>query len=217
MRIIIQATLFVALLAWSPIAYAQLTFGVEGGYTRAWEDYGDIDLPNNAEIHIHSFNVSALAYYRIHRYISIGVEPGFIRRGAACEPGWQPIFDGDTKLLLNYVEMPLMCSANIPLFKSPFELMARTGYGASYLASAERQTMNFSDGSITPIDVPLGAGSDFRRWDHGWYNSLGLAYSFGPHLIYLNSDFYFGLTDADRFNQSRNRNLNLNLGYLIRL
>ncbi|MEL6865682.1 MAG: outer membrane beta-barrel protein [Bacteroidota bacterium] len=214
---IIKSMIFFALLAWSPMAIAQFSFGVEGGFTRAWEDYGDVDLPEDAEIHIDGFNISALAYYRIHRYISLGVEPGFVRRGAACIPGWEPIFTGDTKLLLNYVEMPLMCSANIPLFKSPFEIIARTGYGFSYLASAEEQFTNFADGSVISDEVPLGENSRLNRWDHGWYNTFGVAYAFGPHQVFLNTDFFLGFKDADRFNTSQNRNVNLNVGYMIRL
>lgn len=200
--------------------HAQWSIGVEGGYTNAWEEYGDVGLPEDAEIDVSGFNVSGLAYFQLSKHFKIGVEPGFIQRGAACVPGWQPIFEADTKLFLNYVEAPVMISGNIPLFKSKFEIFAKAGYGASYLTSAFREEMVVLPDGDVPVNrtkMELGEDSMLNRWDHGVYGSFGFGYNMGIHQIFVASDYYMGLTDAERFNQSENRNVNFNIGYMISL
>ena len=81
----------------------------------------------------------------INKYIEFGVEPGFIRRGAACVPGWngginpEPIFPGDSKFVLDYIEMPIMAKFNLPLFKDKFEISGKAGYGGSMLVKSIRE------------------------------------------------------------------------------
>ena len=80
---------------------AQFVLGLKSGATKAWEDYGDVVTPDGANIHINGFQLSGLAYYKITPNFWVGMEPGWVERGAACEPGFL-IFNEDTKLFLNY-------------------------------------------------------------------------------------------------------------------
>ena len=198
---------------------AQVNIGAKGGYTKAWEDYGDVNLPENAEIDIAGFNMSVLAYLQIGQYLKVGVEPGFVQRGAACVPGWQPIFQGDTKFFLNYAELPLMVSGHLPLFQKKFEIFGKAGYGASYLASAYREQLVFgSDDPAVRTKMPLDEdSSNLNRWDHGFYGGLGLGYNFGRNQIFFETDYYRGQKDAERFNESKNRSVNFSIGYLFKL
>ena len=82
---------------------AQISIGIKGGYSRAWQNYGDVVVPDDAITHIHGFHANLQGYYAFNKYFQIGIEPGFARRGAACIPGWNgginpnPIFPGDSK------------------------------------------------------------------------------------------------------------------------
>mgnify|MGYP006109898727 CR=1 FL=1 len=86
---------------------AQISVGLKSGYTRTWQNYGDVVFPEGAKTHIHGFHVTATTYLNINRYIEVGIKPGFIRRGAACFPGWNvginlnTVFPGDTKFILD--------------------------------------------------------------------------------------------------------------------
>jgi len=54
-------------------AQAQLTIGVKGGGNIAWEEYGDIGLPDDADITIERFQVAAFAYQSLNSWLSIGI------------------------------------------------------------------------------------------------------------------------------------------------
>ena len=198
--------------------YGQISVGVEAGYTRAWEDYGDVELPPDAEIHIGGFNVSLLGYLKLTDHISVGIEPGYIKRGAACVPGWAPVFEGDTKLFLDHIELPLMASFNVPLLNNKLEAFARIGYGVSYLLSATEEvlTINEEDPFRTKLDL-TSPRQDFNRLEHGAYGSLGLGYNMGQGQFFVKTDYYMAMNNAVGFTASENRNININVGYLIEL
>lgn len=198
---------------------AQLTIGVKTGYTNAWEDYGpDVDLPEDAEIDVDGYNASLLLHYKINKHLQIGVEPGFAQRGAACVPGWMPIFEGDTKFFFNYAETPLFVTGNLPLLNDKLNIFGRLGYGASFLVSAYREeTVLGEDEPFLREKMDLGENSILNRWDHGAYGNFGIGYNLGKHQIFVEASYYHGMTDAERFNYSRNRSLSFNLGYQFSL
>ena len=107
--------------------------------------YGDIALPDDAQTHINSYHVSVLMGYKLGKYIQIGLEPGYVRRGAACEPGalfsvpGNVNFQGDSKLFAGYLETPLVISGHLPLFQGKLELICKGGYGPALLVSAMRE------------------------------------------------------------------------------
>lgn len=219
MKTIKLTALLVALLLVSLSSNAQLSFGVEGGYTKSKQHYGELELPENANTSVNGFNVSGLLYYNFGKYFRVGVEPGIAKRGAACEPGWQPVFEGDTKLHTTYFELPLMVSGGLPLLNDKIEVYGKLGYGQSTIIAGNREIIDFnSDDPPTRTRIAVGKTEQARKWDHGLYGSLGVGYNIGKHQIFLESDYYFGLKDFDRLNTSKNRSNNfLNFGYMFRL
>lgn len=194
---------------------AQISIGLKAGYTNAWEDYGDIDLPENAEIDINSMNVYLLTSYEINKYLDITIEPGFIQRGAACVPGWTPIFEGDTKFFLSYIDIPLFVQGNVPLFNNRIEIFGKLGYGLSYMVKAVREEMIFdSDEPALRFDMDY---SLFNRLDHGFHASSGIAYNLNKHQLFLETAYYRGMLDAEINNTSKNNNININVGYRYKL
>jgi len=199
------------------------TIGIKGGFTDAWQDYGAVQLPPDAETHIKGFHFSLEYYRQLNRFLSYGVEPGLVRRGAACVPGWNggvvPIFNGDTKFLLDYVELPIALQGQIPLFKTGFSIFGKLGYGASFIAKAQQEKITFRmpQDDVTTTPITLGKGSILNRWDHGGYAGIGLSYQFSGHQIFCEYDFYNGFRDAERFNTSKNRDMDFSLGYRFTL
>ncbi|MEM1321212.1 MAG: outer membrane beta-barrel protein [Bacteroidota bacterium] len=201
-------------------AIAQLSVGVKGGYTRAWEFYDRDDLPDNAEIHIHGYHITGMIYTSIGQHFSIGAEPGFIQRGAACIPGFID-FNSDRRMDLNYVEVPLMLSGRIKLFNNKFSIYGKIGAGAAFLTSVYEEQVAFISpiGEVIPMDPIVREKIDLdnsrlRRWDFGLYSNLGFAYHFGPNQIFLETGYYHALRDADTGFTSQNRSINTGMGYM---
>ncbi|MCH8903356.1 MAG: outer membrane beta-barrel protein [Bacteroidetes bacterium] len=195
---------------------AQISLGIKGGYVRAWEQY-NLVLPDDAKIHVNRFQVSALAYYQVNNYVSLGVEPGFTQRGAACVPGFI-LFRDEVKLLLNYLELPLMISVNVPLCEDKMEVFGKLGFGTARVIAAFREESS-QLGDEPPIRTRLNTSfpSIFRRWDYGIYSGFGFAIDIGADQLYVESSYFHGLRDVDVFNNSKNRSLHFAIGYMVRL
>jgi len=214
-QLIFAVTLFA-----SASVSAQFSVGASAGYTRAWQNYGDVVLPDGAVTHIHGFNSDVQVYYRLNRILSVGVEPGFARRGAACVPGWNgginpnPVFPGDSRFLLDYIEAPLMIQSNFELFNERFTIQPSLGYGWSLMVNGREEIVNLETGEVEITrDMGIGQGTNLSRWDHGFHGSLKLGWQFGKHGIFAQSSYYFGLINAEAWNVSKNRALNFNFGY----
>lgn len=194
---------------------AQISISLKAGASKAWQDYGpDVLLPDGAETHIYGLNTTLSAYYDLGKYLRVGIEPGYVRRGAACEPGFIGPFIGDTKLLLDYVQMPLMVSGKLPLMKERFELFAKLGYGPSVMMGAAREEIILNGDE--PAQVRREDLSDFsqlNRWGHGAYGGIGMGLNLGPNQIFLECQGYASFRDANSFNVSKNRSININLGF----
>ncbi len=216
MKIIRCILFFVSCCLFLPLQ-AQFVFGVKSGATKAWEDYGDVATPDGANIHINGFQLSAMAYYKLSPNFWVGMEPGWVERGAACEPGFI-IFNEDTKLFLNYLEVPVLVATQVPIYKRKLYLRAKAGFGAAYIASAFREVRDLNNVEPTTRNHLSFDGEDaMNRWDYGVHGGLALSYAIGKHEVLLDGNYYYGLPDVDAFFTSRNRTLNLSIGYLIHL
>jgi len=205
--------LLVALFGMSLNAFAQTYVGFKGGYTNAWEDYGEFTPPEDADISIDGFHAALTIEKNIGKYFSLAVEPGIIKRGAACVPGWQPIFLGDTKLHLQYAELPIYAGVKLPLLKQKLHLSLQAGYSASYLYRGVEEVIEFnSEEPPTKTVLVLKDDNRLNRWDHGASIKTGIQYNMGIYQINLSGSYYMGSVNADVWNDSLNRNINYSLG-----
>ena len=196
---------------------AQLSIGAKGGYSNSWEQYGNVELPQGANTDIDTYNVAILSYWKVGENVSLGSEPGIAQRGAACIPGWFPVFEGDTKLFVTYVDVPFMCKFDIPVISEKLWLSARFGAGPAIAVSAFEETI-VSGGDDEPVrsDVVIG-GRDVNRWDVGARSALAIEHSFSMGNIFVEGSYYHGFMDVAPFTTSKNRTLSLNLGYIFSL
>lgn len=193
---------------------AQVAIGIKSSYVKAWEEYGDVGLPDDAEIHVNRFNVSALVYYKINDFVEVGMEPGFMQKGAACEPGFI-IFEGDAKLLLNYAEAPIMLRLNSPIIGNTFSVFGKVGAGASRLLTAFREIEVFADpDAVTRTKLDLNADNSMNIWDYGFHGAFGVAVNLGKHQLFAESNIYHGLKDVDPENRSENRTFQIGMGIM---
>lgn len=198
-------------------ANCQFEVGIKGGYTKAWPDYGDIELPANAETDLNGFNLGILISGPIANDFGFSINPSFVQKGAACEPGWQPDFTGDSEVHLSYFELPLTINRRFT-FKN-FDIIPNLGYSLSYLSSASfHQEINATTTNVT--DVPVGGDTpdSFNQIDHGFYSGLRIDKTLvANYFIFLDSSYFHGLKDYDKQNTSKNRNLNFSLGIGYRI
>lgn len=195
---------------------AQFSLGVKGGYARVWQKYGDVDLPDDAQIHVNGIYLSTLAYYDINKFLRIGIEPGYAKRGAACVPGFT-VFLSDTKLRLSYIEMPVMIMIKTPTLEF-IEFFVKAGYGPSVIISAYSEVSTL--GSEDPperVELVIRRSGILNRWDHGLYTGIGIAFNLGPNKIFVETDYYLGFRDVVPFETSKNRSTHLGLGYMFSL
>ncbi|MEL7124420.1 MAG: hypothetical protein AAFO07_33600 [Bacteroidota bacterium] len=170
---------------------AQTSIGISAGYVKAWQNYGDVDLPEDAETYIYGSQFRVKVYKKLGNRLSIGVEPGYVRRGAACIPGWIGEFVGDTKFLLEYADLPLSLSYQQPLFKSKWSINGRIGYGISYLASATRVEEDLMGQLPTNrVKMDLVNDSILNRLDHGLNLGAGIHYRVGENQIFAEMIYY---------------------------
>lgn len=198
-------------------AVAQLSVGVKSGYVRAWQDYGDVILPEWAQTHIHSYQASVLLHYQLNKHLEIGIEPGLVQRGAACEPGFST-FNSDTEIHLNYAELPLLMTFKVPFCQDRLEAYAKGGVGTSFILTGYRQVNVFSSNE-DPQQTKLNF-TGFRaprRWDIGFHGGMGISCRIGTGKILLESTFYGGMRDFAAPLSSQNRSIFVGLGYLYSL
>ena len=203
-------------------ASAQFSFGLKGSYHNAWQEYGD-DFAGNggSDLKIKGFSTSLMAYFALGKNVEIGVEPGYIRRGAACEPGFfinNPYLNGDATLFANYLTAPVYLKGKLPLLKNRIELLGKCGGGPSYLIDGYRE-VNLSWGpAVTQvIDIDFREETDLRRWDAGLNAGIGVGIHLGPGTLLMEYEYYHSLKDMNELLTSRNRNRGFALGYLVRI
>jgi hypothetical protein len=196
---------------------AQYTIGIRSGYINSWEDYGDVNLPDEAKTHVNGFHIAGLGYYALDDNFSLGLEPGYAQKGAACFPG-SFYFLFDTKFQLNYIEMPFLIAAHLPVGQKHFQVHAKAGYGFSYLVSAYRYQKEFgSDEEPSKEKWDFQDSELIKRWDNGFYGGLGIDYSFGKNKLFVESTYYLSGRDVFTVSESKNRSIYIGLGLMTKV
>ena len=203
---------------------SQTTLSLKSQLGRSWQNYGDdfpIDYYDQSITH---YGFSAEIFKSINPNLAIGAAPGFMRRGAACEPGFingdrvGPIFQLDATIYLNYLQLPLMVRAELPIW-GKLDIVGQGGPGFSYLMSGYRE-ITYLTGTLPDERLELDfAGSDnnLNRFDFGWTSSLGFAYPLGKGKLRISGEHYYSFLDMNQNNTSLNRNWAIGLAYQFTL
>lgn len=193
---------------------AQYTVGLKAGYTHAQEDYGLTILPVDARRHIHSFNIYGMFYKQLSKTFSLGIEPGYIQRGAFCFPGWDTgggLFVNDTKWFLHYIDVPIRLKAQLPIIKDKLWIHTKVGAGAACLVGKQASILSGESWSerekITNVN--------FHQFDYSANGAIGFEFPFKSGRILIESDYVVSFRDATDLATSMNRNWNVDIGYLI--
>ncbi|GLR18386.1 outer membrane beta-barrel protein [Portibacter lacus] len=196
--------------------HSQLSIGFKGGYTNSFQEYGDVDLPQDAEIDVEGFNIGMLINYDLNNSFALEVSPAFVRRGAACMPGFIN-FSGDSDLLLSYAELPVYLAFKYPFMKNRITPFVKLGYSGNILLKAEEKIeVNFiNDPSFNFTDIT--DNNTIRKIDHGIALGAGLNINAGLNTFVISIEHYRGFPDAEKLNTSKNRSLSYNFGIMQRI
>lgn len=174
-------------------------FGVKGGLNMSNLYTDDADDENV----LFGFNAGVYATLPVSDFIAIQPELLFTTRGSKLEYN-NALAQGNVKLKLNYIELPLLVRVNIT---KNFNIHAG-GY-ASYMVSAK----STGDGDFEFEDQY--DTDDFNRFDAGIAAGVGL--DFNPISVGLR--YNYGLTtiekDGDDSSDLKNSNLSLYLSYKL--
>lgn len=174
-------------------------FGVKGGLNMSNLYTDDADDENI----LYGFNAGVYATLPVSDFVAIQPELLFTTRGSKLEYN-NALAQGNVKLKLNYIELPLLVRVNIT---KNFNIHAG-GY-ASYLVSAK----STGDGDFefeNQYDT-----DDFNKFDAGLAGGIGV--DFNPLSVGLR--YNYGLTtivkDGDDSSDAKNSNLSLYLSYKL--
>lgn len=213
--------LFFLLLCASVTVHAQYTVGIKVGYHKAWQDYGDDFFIDGFDGKIKGFSTSLIAYRSLGKHFDIGAEPSYIRRGAACEPGFfidNPYLTGDATLYANYVSLPVFLRNHYPLFRGRMNCSVKLGGSASWLVDGYRHLNLEWTGVIDQVqDINFEDEPNLKRWDSGLQAGAGIGLNIGPGLLQFEYEYYYSLMDMNRQITSKNRNAGLIMAYLIKI
>lgn len=174
-------------------------FGVKGGLNMSNLYTDDADDENV----LFGFNAGVYATLPVSDFIAIQPELLFTTRGSELEYN-NALAQGNVKLKLNYIELPLLVRVNIT---KNFNIHAG-GY-ASYMVSAK----STGDGDFEFEDQY--DTDDFNKFDAGI--AAGVGVDFNPISVGLR--YNYGLTtiekDGDDSSDLKNSNLSLYLSYKL--
>lgn len=174
-------------------------FGVKGGFNMSNLYTDDADDENI----LYGFNAGVYATLPVSDFVAIQPELLFTTRGSELEYN-NALAQGNIKLKLNYIELPLLVRVNIT---KNFNIHAG-GY-ASYMVSAK----STGDGDFE-FENQYNT-DDFNKFDAGLAGGIGV--DFSPLSIGLR--YNYGLTtiekDGDDSSDLKNSNLSLYLSYKL--
>ena len=220
--------LLIALLTFSSIsAQAQFSFGIKAGYSQAWLS-SSVD---NFEIaKLNGLSNTVVVYRRINKILELGVEPGLVKRGQAN--GWFPSYcclefcdcffpftSSDHAISMNYIQLPLLVKAGLPLAKKKFSIAAKIGGGPSWMTSGTYQTEEFNENTFEfrPVTrrISFDGFEGMNRWDWGFYTGAGIGYPVPWGSINVEIEKYYGMSAINKYHEGRNRNMNYSIVLLL--
>lgn len=205
-----------SLAATSFLLNAQISVGLQVQSGESWQYYGEDVGINGFDQRIAHYGISAQMLYGLTPNISVGISPGYMRRGAACFPGFtggfQPV--QDATIFANYLQIPVTIKADFPL-SSRWSTFAEVGGGFSYLLNGHWELLFFdTEGDRQERDIDFVQDDFLNRYDFAIQANVGIAYQMNSGQIRLGGGYYHGFLDVNDNNTSENRAWSANLGYL---
>ncbi|MEL6969346.1 MAG: outer membrane beta-barrel protein [Bacteroidota bacterium] len=199
---------------------AQLSLGLQTQVGESWQYYGDEVAINGFDQRISHYAISAQLLYQLSPNVSIGIAPGYARRGAACFPGFTASPDPvqDATIYANYLQFPVLVQWEQPL-GGHWSTFAEIGAGFSYLLNGHWDLVLANTIELPPApetqtrDIDFGQDNFINRYDFALQANLGLAYRLGLGQLRLGAGYYHGFLDVNDNNTSENRAWSVQLGY----
>lgn len=216
--------LIILLLMISFSINAQTSVGLKTHFGTAWQEYGTLPI-NGYDQRIDGYGVAIEIIKELSPRFRVKANPGFVRRGAACEPGFlffDPITPGnlvpfqDATLYSNYIEFPIRFNAKWSL-ANRLSLFVESGAGIAYMISGYRTIQFFDNRPNMDQKLDFDNETTLNRYDFGAHAGLGLNYEVGRGYFHLSGEYYHGFMDVTDTNTSKNRSLSIGLGYVVRL
>lgn len=222
-----MTTLLIAGLTFS--AGAQVSIGIRTGMT--WTNVHQTEAlesltPNFKAVE--SFQVGALAEYKLTDRLAIQSELNFQKQGFALDEGLDAALFGaqlpvgvKSETRFSYLSMPVLAKYEFggPLVK--FHVMA--GPAVSYAVSGKIDTKAkvLLDIDLGSIDINLDNLNDFNRWEISAVAGAGLDIQTGFGKIFTDVRYQHGFTEVYQIpvadDQVTNRGFGLSAGILISL
>ncbi len=209
-----------AFLASTLTLSAQVAIGLQTRVGESWQYYGDDVAINGFDQRITHYGISAQILYQLSPNLSIGVAPGYARRGAACFPGFTGSPDPvqDATIYANYLQLPILVQWNHPI-GGRWSTFAEGGAGFAYLLNGHWNLVLSNPITLPPTpeievrDINFNQDRFLNRYDFALQANLGIAYQMGPGQLRLGGGYYHGMLDVNDNNTSENRAWSVQLGY----
>ncbi|MCF2445727.1 PorT family protein [Dyadobacter sp. CY345] len=212
------------------VSWAQVSLGVRGGANFATfaVEGDDQEFPFKPKT---GLNFAILFNLPLGASTSIQIEPGFSQRGARISAKTNEFFNNqqikaeiDGKLLVNYIEMPVLFQYRPKLGK--LEGLLSIGPEVRLMTGnikAKSSSKVYIDGvlvSDTSEDESYGSGDDTQKFDFGMVGGAGLAYPLGIVKVFVEGRYHFGLrnlatTDDGDDSKVHNRGASAHIGILV--
>lgn len=210
--------LILPILLAANVLFGQISLGLKGGITHSWLQYTEGTYDETADLTTWGANTAVTFNYRLSRLFSLQAEPGWTQRGSKCFPGYVLPIGVDATFTGNYVELPLMAQINLPVC-GRLHVFAAAGPSVSWLASAKltRSGYGFGDADKEVQRIDFKTDTQYERLDYGATGLAGLGLRVGPGVLQLDTRYYLGMKDVNKFFHSRSRNLDFRVGYVFTL
>jgi hypothetical protein len=207
------------------------SLGIQSGISKAWyyNDYSAINSKENTSFAKNGLNLSVLAWYKLNKYIQIGVEPGMAQRMATPDGNVTIFFDiypspssfiptNEAKVLYtNFLQIPLLAKVSAPLGGDQFSAFVKAGIGPSWMSSAEKQVGKV-DGRFNIVEKVDFENDSFNMWDFGLFSGIGLQMELGPGQAQFGFDQYSGFVSYFLdYKHFKSRSYGFSLGYAVNL
>ncbi len=211
------------------VSWAQVSLGVRGGANFATfaVEGDDPEFPFKPKA---GLNFALLFNLPISGSTSIQIEPGFSQRGARISEKSEQLInsqqvkiDINGKLLVNYIEMPILFQYRPQLGK--LQGLLSIGPEVRLMTGnirAKSRSKVYVDGDLvsdTNEDDSYGSSDDTNKFDFGLVGGAGVAYPLGTLKVFAEGRYHFGLrnlaSDSGDDSKVHNRGASAHIGILV--